>query len=37
VYKGIESVPKGLEALEKRETWGKAIVRVKDEEEKAKL
>ncbi|PPQ98630.1 hypothetical protein CVT24_003963 [Panaeolus cyanescens] len=35
----LEGLVKGLAALEKRETWGKAIVRVKDEKpaEKAKL
>ncbi|KAF9049755.1 hypothetical protein BJ165DRAFT_1342503 [Panaeolus papilionaceus] len=35
----LEGLVKGLEALEKRETWGKAIVRVRDEKhaEKSKL
>lgn len=30
IYK-LESLVDGLEALEKRQTWGKAIVRVKEE------
>ncbi|KAK4705243.1 NADPH:quinone reductase, partial [Phenoliferia sp. Uapishka_3] len=29
VYNGLESVPEGLRALGARETWGKAIVRVR--------
>ncbi|BGP19195.1 hypothetical protein JCM10213v2_007282 [Rhodosporidiobolus nylandii] len=37
VFGGLESVPAGLEALGKRETWGKAVVEVKKEDEKAKL
>ncbi|GAA5860782.1 hypothetical protein JCM1840_001963 [Sporobolomyces johnsonii] len=37
VFKGLESVPEGLRALGARETWGKAVVRVKMEEAKSKL
>ncbi|KAK0504589.1 hypothetical protein EDD18DRAFT_1125491 [Armillaria luteobubalina] len=33
----LETIRNGLAALENRKTWGKAIVRVKDETEKAKL
>ncbi|KAG7449512.1 alcohol dehydrogenase [Guyanagaster necrorhizus] len=33
----LETIRDGLAALENRKTWGKAIVRVKDETEKAKL
>lgn len=27
----LETIPDGLRALENRETWGKAIVRIRDE------
>ncbi|GAA5821789.1 hypothetical protein JCM11251_001025 [Rhodosporidiobolus azoricus] len=39
VFGGLESVPEGLRALGARETWGKAVVRIRGEEEgkKAKL
>jgi len=42
IYKNVyslETIPDGLRALENRETWGKAIVRIRDEKpvEKAKL
>lgn len=30
----LDEVPVGLDALEKRQTWGKVIVRVKDEEQR---
>ena len=30
----LEAMGEGLAALEKRETWGKVIVRVQDEEQK---
>lgn len=33
----LETIRDGLAALENRKTWGKAIVKVKDETEKAKL
>jgi len=33
----LEDLPKGLCALERRETWGKAVVRIKDEKRGAKL
>ncbi|CEQ42347.1 SPOSA6832_04134, partial [Sporobolomyces salmonicolor] len=36
-FRGLESVPEGLRALGARETWGKAVVRVKMEEAKSKL
>ncbi|KAH9485385.1 Quinone oxidoreductase-like protein 2-like protein [Psilocybe cubensis] len=36
VYK-LENLVDGLTALERRETWGKTIIRVKDEQEKARL
>jgi NADPH2:quinone reductase len=29
VYDGVEAVAEGLDDLEKRRTWGKAIVRVR--------
>jgi NADPH2:quinone reductase len=29
VFDGLESVPEGLRALGARETWGKAVVKVK--------
>ncbi|GAA5952297.1 hypothetical protein JCM21900_000478 [Sporobolomyces salmonicolor] len=37
VFEGLESVPEGLRALGARETWGKAVVRVKMEKAKSKL
>ena len=33
----LEEMPLGLLALEKRETWGKAIIRVREEEGFARL
>jgi NADPH2:quinone reductase len=33
----LEALPAGLEALEKRQTWGKAVVRVRDDDERSKL
>ena len=30
VYDGLEEVAQGLDDLEKRRTWGKAVVRVRD-------
>jgi NADPH2:quinone reductase len=30
VYDGLEEVARGLDDLEKRRTWGKAVVRVRD-------
>ncbi|KAK4685609.1 NADPH:quinone reductase, partial [Tremellales sp. Uapishka_1] len=35
VYVGLEEVPKGLQELEGRKTWGKAVVRIR--EDRAKL
>jgi len=32
VYQGLESLPKGLKALGSRQTWGKAVLQVKKEE-----
>lgn len=32
----LETLVQGLDDLEKRQTWGKAVVRVQDEEEKEK-
>ncbi|KAG8680971.1 hypothetical protein FRC09_017846 [Ceratobasidium sp. 395] len=37
VYRGLDNVSKGLVDLEKRKTWGKAIVQVKNETTPAKL
>ncbi|GAA5936321.1 NADPH:quinone oxidoreductase family protein [Sporobolomyces koalae] len=37
IFEGLESVPTGLKALGARETWGKAVVRVKHEKERSKL
>lgn len=34
VYDGLEQVGQGLDDLEKRKTWGKAVVRVRKEEAK---
>lgn len=31
IYKGLEELPQGLEDLSQRRTWGKAVVRVRDE------
>jgi len=36
-FKGLESIAAGLKALESRETWGKAIIHIRDDETKAKL
>jgi len=36
-FQGLESIPKGLIAIENRETWGKAVVRVREENPSAKL
>ena len=33
VYQGLESIPEGLKDLEMRKTWGKAVVRVRDDDE----
>jgi hypothetical protein len=37
VFQGLEGIPKGLRAIENRETWGKVIVRLRDEDPSAKL
>ncbi|KZT57793.1 NAD(P)-binding protein [Calocera cornea HHB12733] len=37
VYSGLDSVPGALQDLESRKTWGKAVVRVKEVPERAKL
>jgi len=37
VYKGFEGIAKGLKAIENRETWGKVIVSLRDEDPSAKL
>jgi NADPH2:quinone reductase len=34
VYRGLEQVPKGLQDIEERKTWGKAIIRVKADQAK---
>lgn len=34
---GLEDLAKGLEALEKRKTWGKAVVRIRKDTEPARL
>lgn len=31
VFRGLETVPEGLKALGERGTWGKAVVRVREE------
>ena len=33
VYKGIESLPKGLTDLATRKTWGKAVLRISDDKQ----
>lgn len=33
----LEELANGLEALEKRRTWGKVIVRVRNDDERARL
>lgn len=33
----LEELPKGLDALEKRETYGKVVIRVREEDSRAKL
>lgn len=35
VFKGLDSVPRALKALGGRETWGKVVVEVDDDEEEA--
>jgi NADPH2:quinone reductase len=37
IYRGLGAVSAGLKSIEDRESWGKVIVRVKDEEAKPKL
>lgn len=37
VYEGLEQTSHALLDLEARKTWGKAIIRVRREDEKAKL
>ena len=37
VFQGLEGVPQGLIAIENRETWGKAVVRIREENPSAKL
>jgi NADPH2:quinone reductase len=37
LYDGLEALPEGLRALSARETWGKAVLRVKKEDGRAKL
>jgi len=32
IYQGLESLPKGLKALANRETWGKAVLRIRSED-----
>ncbi|KAF3939827.1 hypothetical protein ABW19_dt0204129 [Dactylella cylindrospora] len=36
-FKGLENVGKALKALGARETWGKVVVSIPEEEDKAKL
>lgn len=36
-YEGLESVPAALQALENRETWGKVIIKVPQQEGKSRL
>jgi NADPH2:quinone reductase len=33
IYQGLESLPKGLKALGNRETWGKAVLRIRPEDD----
>lgn len=35
IYKGLESLPEGLKALGSRGTWGKAVLRIKDDDSQA--
>jgi NADPH2:quinone reductase len=37
IYYGLESVADGLKAIENRETWGKAVLRIKHQETGVKL
>jgi len=36
-FRGLDSIAAGLKALESRETWGKAVVHVRDDETQARL
>jgi NADPH:quinone reductase len=36
-YEGLQSVPKALQALGSRKTWGKVVIDVKSDAEKARL
>jgi NADPH2:quinone reductase len=36
IYEGLEEVGKGLDDLDKRKTWGRAVVRIRKEDGKAK-
>lgn len=31
IYKGLEALPEGLEDLSQRRTWGKAVVRIRED------
>ncbi|KAL1413593.1 hypothetical protein Q8F55_001368 [Vanrija albida] len=37
LYEGLQSVPRGLVDIEKRKTWGKAVVRIRKDATDAKL
>lgn len=37
IYDGLEDLSRGLVDLENRKVWGKAVVRIRKEEAKAKL
>lgn len=37
IYEGLDGVSSGLKAIEDRKTWGKAIVRIKEDDGGAKL
>ena len=36
IFDGLEQVGKGLDDLDKRKTWGRAVVRVRKDDSKAK-
>ena len=37
IYESLDAISRGLDDLDKRKTWGKAVVRVKQDELKANL
>ena len=37
VFHGLESIPRGLQAIESRKSWGKIAVRLREDDAVAKL